>query len=162
MGHVGFSSQSFMRTYLLETLLKADKLHTPEKGDEPLFNALPMCVVSLQDAQFELFLTGKRSAIMRRYMDRNGQLEDGRTIILISDAGDSKAAIHRRLGAAGQLLGKNLIVKRQGMWSSLWKRAAAPRRTGAVGIGRPAPKPGNGRATSLDSNFDQSTDCDFS
>ena len=50
---------------------------------------------------------------MRQYMDRNGQLEDGRTVKVISDAGDTKAAIYRRLGAAGQLLGNNLIVKRQ-------------------------------------------------
>ena len=42
---------------------------------------------------------------MRQYMDRNGQLEDGRTVKLISDADDTKAATHRRLGAAGQLLG---------------------------------------------------------
>ncbi len=114
MGHVDFSSQSFLRTYLVEMLLKADKLHIPEKGDGPLSDTLPMCVVSLQDAQLELFLTGKRGAIMRQYMDRNGQLEDSRTAKLIPDAGDTKAAIHRRLGAAGQLLGENLIVKRKG------------------------------------------------
>ena len=31
MGHVEFSSQSYMRTYLAEMLLKADKLHVSEK-----------------------------------------------------------------------------------------------------------------------------------
>ena len=59
MGHVEFSGQSFMRTYLSEILLNADNLHIPEKGVGPLSYALPMCVVSLQDAQLELFLTGK-------------------------------------------------------------------------------------------------------
>ena len=62
MGHVEFSGQSYMRTYVAEMLLKADKLHIPEKGAGPSPTLWPMRVVSLQDVQLELSLTGKRSA----------------------------------------------------------------------------------------------------
>ena len=89
-------------------------------------------VVSLQDAQFELSLTGKRGAIMRQYMDYIGQLEAGQAGKLIPDAGETTAAIRRRLGAAAQLLGKNLVVNRQGDVVFFWEEGSglAPRRRG--------------------------------
>ena len=34
-------------------------------------------VVSLQDAQLEISLTGKRGVMMRQYMDYIGQVENG-------------------------------------------------------------------------------------
>ena len=40
MGHVEFSGHAYMRTYLAEMLLNADKLHVPEKGASALTDAL--------------------------------------------------------------------------------------------------------------------------
>ena len=40
MGHVEFSGQAYMRTYLAEMLLKADQLYVPEKGAGSLSHAL--------------------------------------------------------------------------------------------------------------------------
>ena len=57
-------------------------------------------VVSIQDAQLELSLTGKRGAIVRQYIDYIGRLESGQAGKLIPDAGETTAAIRRRLDAA--------------------------------------------------------------
>ena len=94
-------------------------------------------VVSIQDAQLELSLTGKRGALMRQYMDYIGQLEPGRAGKLIPDEGETTAALRRRLGAAAQLLGKNLVVNRQGDVVFFWeegsgitrRRRGRPRKT---------------------------------
>ena len=89
-------------------------------------------VVSLQDAQLELSLTGKRGVIIRQYMDFIGQLEAGQAGKLIPDESETTAAIRRRLGAAAQLLGKNLVVNRLGDAVFFWEEAGgpAPRRRG--------------------------------
>ena len=83
-------------------------------------------VVSLQDAQLELSLTGKRGVIMRQYMDFIGQLEAGQAGKLIPDEGETTAAIRRRLGAAAQLLGKSLVVNRLGDMVFFWEEASRP------------------------------------
>ena len=95
-------------------------------------------VVSLQDAQREISLTGKRGVIMRQYMDYIGQLETGQAGKLIPDEDETTAAIRRRLGAAAELLGKNLVVNAWATWSTSGKRAAALL-VGEVGAGRPTP-----------------------
>ena len=89
-------------------------------------------VVSLQDAQLELSLTGKRGVMMRQYMDFIGQLEAGQAGKLIPEEGETTAAIRRRLGAAAQLLGKSLVVNRLGDVVFFWEEASspAPRRRG--------------------------------
>ncbi len=89
-----------------------------------------LAVVSVQDAQRELSLSGKRGVIMRQYMDYIGQLETGQAGKLIPDAGETTAAIRRRLGAAAELLGKSLVVNRQGDAVFFWEEgsAAAERR----------------------------------
>ena len=84
-------------------------------------------VVSLQDAQIELSLTGKRGVIMRQYMDYIGLLETGQAGKLIPDEGETTAAIRRRLGAAAQLLGKNLVVNRQGDVVFFWEEGSGPK-----------------------------------
>ena len=94
-------------------------------------------VVSLQDAQLELSLTGKRGAIIRQYMEYIGQLEPGKAAKLTPAEGETTAAIRRRLGAAAQLLGKNLVVNRQGDVVYFWeegsgitrRRRGRPRKT---------------------------------
>ena len=89
-------------------------------------------VVSIQDAQLELTLTGKRGAIVRQYIDYIGRLESSHAGKLIPDAGETTAAIRRRLGAAAQLIGKSLVVNRQGDAVYFWEEGSgpAPRRRG--------------------------------
>ncbi len=82
-------------------------------------------VVSLQDAQRELSLTGKRGVIMREYMDYIGQLQTGQAGKLIPDAGETTAAVRRRLGAAAELLGKSLVVNRLGDVVFFWEEGGA-------------------------------------
>ena len=89
-------------------------------------------IVSLQDAKRELSLTGKRGALMRQYIDYINQLADGRAGRLTPDEGETTAAVRRRLGAAAELLGKKLVVNRQGNTVFFWEEGAgpAPRRRG--------------------------------
>ena len=83
-------------------------------------------LVSLQDAQLELSLSGKGGEIMRQYMDYVSQLEAGRAGKLTPDVGETTASVRRRLGAAAQLLGKNLSVKRQGNVVFFWEEDSPP------------------------------------
>ncbi len=88
-------------------------------------------VVSLQDAQLELSLAGKRGEIMRQYMDYVEQLETGQAGKLIPGEGEATAAIRPCLGAADQLLGKSLVVNRLGDVVFFWEdgSGAAPKRS---------------------------------
>ena len=81
-------------------------------------------VVSLQDAQLEISLAGKRGAMMRQYMDYIGQLETGQAGKLTPEEGETAVAMRRRLGAAAQLLGKNLVVKRLGDAVFFWEEGS--------------------------------------
>ena len=88
-------------------------------------------LVSLQKAKLTLALTGKRGAVTRQYMDYIGQLQSGRAGKLVPSDGETAAAIRRNLGAAAQLLGKNLVVKRQEDTVYFWEEGSeAPRRRG--------------------------------
>ena len=49
---------------------------------------------------------------MRKYMDYIGQIETGQAGKLITDEGETTAAIRRRLRAATELLWKSLVVNR--------------------------------------------------
>ena len=77
-------------------------------------------IMSRQDAQRELSLTGRRGALMRQYMGYINQLEAGRAGKLIPSEGETTTALRRRLGAAAQLLGKSLVVNRQGDAIFFW------------------------------------------
>ena len=70
--------------------------------------------------------------IMRQYMDYIGQVETGQAGKLIPDEVETTAAIRRRLGAAAQLLGKSLVVNRQGDVVFFWEESSgsAPWRRG--------------------------------
>ena len=83
-------------------------------------------LVSLQDAQLESSLSGKSGAIMRQYVDYITQLEPGRAGKLTPEAGEATASVQRRLGAAAQLLGKNLVVKHQGNVIFFWEEDGGP------------------------------------
>ena len=68
---------------------------------------------------------------MRQYMDYIGQLETGQAGKLIPDEDETTAAIRRRLGAAAELLGKNLVVNRLGDVVYFWEESSgSPRRRG--------------------------------
>ncbi len=83
-------------------------------------------IVSLQDAKRELSLTGKRGALMRQYIDYINQLADGGAGKLTPDEGETTAAVRRRLGAASELLGKKLVVNRQGNTVFFWEEGDEP------------------------------------
>ena len=83
-------------------------------------------VVSLQQAQLELSLSGKRGAIVRQYVDYINQLETGRAGKLTPDEGETTAALRRRLGTASQLLGRNIVTTRQGNVVYFWEESDAP------------------------------------
>ena len=78
-------------------------------------------IVSLQDAKRDLSLIGKRGAIVRPYMGYIDQLEAGQAGKLTPDEGETTAALRRRLGAAANLLGKKLVVNRQGNTVFFWE-----------------------------------------
>ena len=61
---------------------------------------------------------------MRQYMDYIGQLGTGQAGKLIPDPGETTAAVRRRLGAAAELLGKSLVVNRQGDVVFFWEEAS--------------------------------------
>ena len=83
-------------------------------------------IVSLQDAKRDLSLIGKRGAIVRQYMDYIDQLEAGQAGKLTPDEGETTAALRRRLGAAADLLGKKLVVNRQGDTVFFWEEGNSP------------------------------------
>ena len=83
-------------------------------------------LVSLQEAQLELSLSGKRGALMREYVDYINQLEAGGAGKLTPDEGETTAALRRRLGAASQLLGKNIVTSRQGNVVFFWAEGDGP------------------------------------
>ena len=89
-------------------------------------------VISLQQAQLDLSLSGKRGAIVRQYVDYINQLETGQAGKLTPDEGETTAALRRRLGTAARLLGKNVVTTRQGNVVFFWEEAdgKAPRRRG--------------------------------
>ena len=96
-------------------------------------------LVSRQQAQLELSLSGKRGAMMRQYMEYINQLESDGAGRLTPDEGETTAALRRRLGTAAKLLGKNIVTARQGTWSSSGRRVTVPRRVGEEDAARPAP-----------------------
>ena len=92
-------------------------------------------VVSLQEVQLQLSLTGKRGVMMRQYMDYIGQVQRGQAGKLIPVDDETTAAIRRRLGKAAELLGKSLVVNRQGDVVYFWEEGSGsvPRGRGRRG-----------------------------
>ena len=89
-------------------------------------------LVSLQDAQVELSLSGQSGAIMRQYVEYITQLEPDRAGKLTPEADETTTSVRRRLAAATQLLGKDLVVKRQGNTIFFWEDEGSPRRVAAA------------------------------
>ena len=87
--------------------------------------------LSVRDAHLELALKGSRGAILREYMEYIEQAGPDYVGKLTADEGETTAAIRRRLGAAAQLLGKSLVVTRDGRVVYFWEgQEDRPRRRG--------------------------------
>ena len=63
---------------------------------------------------------------MRQYLEYITQLKPGWAGKLTPEAGETTASVRRRLGAAAQLLRKNLVVKRQGNMIFFWEEVGGP------------------------------------
>lgn len=83
-------------------------------------------LVSMKDAQLELTLTGRRGAIMRKYIDYIEQREPDQAGKLIADDKETTAAIRRRLSAAAELTGKHLVITRQNDVVYFWEQGDGP------------------------------------
>ena len=83
-------------------------------------------LVSMRDAQLELTLTGKRGAILKKYIDYLEQRDPDQAGKLIADAEETTAAIRRRLAAAAELTGRDLIITRQEDVVYFWDKGDGP------------------------------------
>ena len=92
-------------------------------------------VVSLEEAIAES-ATGKTAQIRREYLGYIEQLPEGQAGRLQPSAGESIAAVRRRLGSAAKLVGKNLVMKRTAEELYFWVQPEAPS-TGRRRRGRP-------------------------
>ncbi len=83
-------------------------------------------LISMKDAQIELTLTGKRGAIIRRYIEYLEQREPDQAGKLVADAEETTAAIRRRLATAAELTGKDLVITRQDNVVFFWEKGDGP------------------------------------
>ena len=88
-------------------------------------------LVALNEAMMQTNLSGKRGQLVSEYLGYIEQLQDGKAGVLRAGEGETTAAIRRRLGAAEELAGKKLVVKRVGKAVYFWQddgRAGSSRR----------------------------------
>ena len=71
-------------------------------------------LVSLEEAILRSTLTGKRGGIIKEYLGYIDRLGEGQAGKLRAGEGENPGAIRRRLGAAAKLVGKELVIKRDG------------------------------------------------
>ncbi len=83
-------------------------------------------LISMRDAQLELTLTGKRGTIIRKYIEYLEQREPEQAGRLTADAEETTAAIRRRLAAAAELTGKELVITRQDDVVFFWEKGDGP------------------------------------
>ena len=83
-------------------------------------------LISMNDAQLELTLTGKRGALIRKYIEYLEQREPDQAGKLTADAEETTAAIRRRLATAAQLTGRELIITRQNDVVYFWDKGDGP------------------------------------
>ncbi len=82
----------------------------------PKFKSLPLAAAMLKSAN------GKRAQLTKEYMAYIEQLPSGQAGQLQAAAGESIAAVRRRLGAASRVAGKDLVIKRVGEELFFWVR----------------------------------------
>ena len=94
----------------------------------PKFKSLTLAEAMVKSA------TGKRAQITKEYIDYIERLPSGQAGQLQAAAGESIAAVRRRLGAASRGAGKDLVIKRVGeeifFWVSPGGKGATKRRRG--------------------------------
>ena len=83
-------------------------------------------LISMKDAQLELTLTGKRGAIIRKYIEYIEQREPDQAGKLTADSEETTAAIRRRLATAAQLTGRELVITRQDDVVYFWDKGDGP------------------------------------
>ena len=83
-------------------------------------------LVSMRDAQLELTLTGRRGSILRKYIGYLEQREPDQAGKLIADDQETTAAIRRRLAAAAELTGRELVITRQNDVVFFWEKGDGP------------------------------------
>ena len=82
--------------------------------------------------------TGKRAQMMAEYVGFIERLQEGQAGKLQPDEGETVVAVRRRLGAAANLAGKDLVMKRAGDEIYFWLP-----RPGERPRGRPRKAPGS-------------------
>ena len=82
--------------------------------------------LSVRDAHLELALKGGRGEVLREYMGYIEQLDPERAGRLTAQDGETTAAIRRRLGAAAHLMGRSLVVTRDGRVVYFWDGEEGP------------------------------------
>ena len=85
-------------------------------------------VIPLLEAKRQSELTGKRGAIIREYLAYIERVESGQAGKLSIGAGETSAAIRRRLGAAASLTAKRLVIERVGDDIYFWPEERRRRR----------------------------------
>ncbi len=85
-------------------------------------------LVSLAEAQASTATEGKRALLLREYVGYIDQLKRGQAGSLRPAAGESVAAVRRRLGRAAKAAGKNMVMKRSGDEVVFWEARRRPGR----------------------------------
>ncbi len=83
-------------------------------------------VISMNDAQLELTLTGRRGAVIRKYIEYLDSRQTDQAGKLTADAEETTAAIRRRLATAAQLTGRDLVITRQDNVVYFWEKGDGP------------------------------------
>ena len=83
-------------------------------------------LVTMNDAQLELTLTGRRGAIIRKYIEYLDSRQSDQAGKLTADAEETTAAIRRRLAAAAQLTGRDIVITRQDNVVYFWEKGDGP------------------------------------
>ena len=101
----------------------------------PRFELIPQADAEIRST------TGKRAQIIREYLGYVEQLQAGQAGRLEVTEGETTGAVRRRLGAAGRLAGKELVIKRVGSEVFFWLRTGAGRTGRRRGSARKSSEP---------------------
>ena len=89
-------------------------------------------IVPIEQARGKSASGGKRTQILQEYQGYIDQLKGGQAGRLVAGAGETKATVRRRLGAAARAAGHKLTIRRAGdevyFWAAERRRLANGRR----------------------------------
>lgn len=96
----------------------------------PTFHTTPIAEARANTA------TGKRAALLHEYMGYVQCVPRGQAGVLEVGEGETTQAVRRRLGAAAEALGKQLVVRRVAdtvyFWASSGRQRGRPRKQSGV------------------------------